>query len=268
MLSASNGEAEDEAAVAADGLATEEASEAIVPLSGAQAEAVEQSQVQIASLQAAVEAINPTGQMRTVVHLKREIATLKRRQREILKDSPAVADAFKRLRTAEAAAFRERAHIIKQTKALKHSAQKAIEDKKAAVAALAKAKRALQHEENRLACEAAIKNFPLCMVGDKDSKAGGNPARKNRFEVPDRLSQNGAAFSPSQRNDFELSKRAWDDAMAEEHTGQLAQTFAGWMRNILDAAEANAFSAFVHAETNGVHRDRVKNVLAVPGVRS
>ena len=43
---------------------------------------------------------------------------------------------------------------------------------------------------------------------------------------------------------------------------------AGWMRNILDAPEDNAFSAFVHAETNRVLRDRVKNVLAVPGVRS
>ena len=193
---------------------------------------------------------------------------MKRRQREISKDSPAVADAFKRLRTAEAAAFRERADILKQTKALKHSAQQAIKDKKAAVAALAKAKRALQNEENRLACEAAIKSFPLCMLGDKDSKAGGHPARKNRFEVLDRLAHNGAALSPSQRNDFELFKRAWDDAMVEEHKGKWAETFAGWMKNILDAPEANAFSAFVHAETNRVLRDRVKHVLAVPGVRS
>ena len=119
---------DDEPAVAADGLATDETSEAIVPLSGAQAEAVEQSQVQIASLQAAAEAIKPTGQMRTVVHLEREIATLKRRQREISKDSPAVADAFKRQRTAEEAELRERKRIVEQTKALKHSAQAALEE--------------------------------------------------------------------------------------------------------------------------------------------
>ena len=56
--------------------------------------------------------------------------------------------------------------------------------------------------------------------------------------------------------------------MVEEHKGKRAETFAGWMRNILDAPEANAFSAFVHAETNRVLRDRVNNVLAVPGVRS
>ena len=259
---------DDEPAVAADGLATDETSEAIVPLSGAQAEAVELHQAQIASLQAAVETVKHTGQMRTVVHLEREIATLKRRQREISKDSPAVADAFKRLRTAEAAVFRERADIVKQTQALKHSAQNAIKDKNAAVAALAKAKRALQKEENRLACEASMKSFPLCMLGDKDSKAGGNPARKNRFEVLDRLAHHGAALSPQQQNDFELFKRLWDDAMADEHKGKWAETFAGWMRNILDSDEANAFSAFVHAETNRVLRDRVKNVLAVPGVRS
>ena len=113
-----------------------------------------------------------------------------------------------------------------------------------------------------------MNQIPLCMLGDKDSKAGGHPARKNRLEILDRLAHNGAALSPSQRNGLELFKRAWDDAMVEEHKDNLAETFAGWMRHILDAPEANAFSAFVHAETNRVLRDRVKNVLAAPGVRS
>ena len=104
------------------------------------------------------------------------------------------------------------------------------------------------------------------MFGANDSKAGGAAARKNRWEVLDRLARNGAALSPSQRNDFELWKRSWDEAMVEEHKGKWADTFAGWMQNIVDSSETNAFSAFMHAETNRVLRERVKNVLTVPGV--
>ena len=259
---------EDEPAVAADGFATDETKEASVTLSGPQADAVHQNQVEIASLQDAIEIIRQTGAIRMVVHLERQIDTLKRRQRQISKDVPVVADAFKRLRTAEAEAFRERAHMMKKTKALKLSAQEAINGKNTAVAALAKAKRALQNEENRLACDAAVKKFPLCMLGENDMKAGGKKAKDNRFEVLDRLAHNGAALSSGQRNDFELFKRAWDEAMVEEHKGQWAETFAGWMRTVLDAPEANAFSAFVHSETNRVLRVKVKDVLAVPGVSS
>ena len=256
---------EDEPAVAADGLATAETSEAIVALSGPQAEAMHQNKVQIASLRAALETIKPTGQIKIVQHMERQIATRKRRQRAISKDKPSVADAFKRLRTAEAEAFRERAHILKQTKALKQSAQEAIKEKQTAVAALAKAKRALQNKENRLACDAAIKHFPLCMLGANDSKAGGAAARNNRWEVLDRLARNGAALSPSQRNDFKLWKRIRDKAMVEEHRGKWADTFAGWMQKIVESPEPNAFSAFMHAETNRVLRTRVKNVVTVPG---
>ena len=103
------------------------------------------------------------------------------------------------------------------------------------------------------------------MLGANDSKAGGAAARKNRWEVLDRLARNGAALSPSQRNDFDLWKRIWDEAMVEEHKGKWAETFAGWMQNIVASSEANAFSAFMHAETNRVVRHRVKNALTVPG---
>ena len=117
-----------------DGLATDAADDktsvAIVALSGQQADAVHQNQVQIASLQGAIETIKATGQLRMVQHMEREIATLKRRQRQISSESPAVADAFKRLRTAEEAEFRERLRIRTQTKALNHSAQAAIEEKR------------------------------------------------------------------------------------------------------------------------------------------
>ena len=117
-----------------------------------------------------------------------------------------------------------------------------------------------------MACGAAIKAFSLCMLGANDAKAGGAQARKNRWEVLNRLARNGAALSAQQQNDFDLWKRCWDEAMVEEHKGKWADTFAGWMQNIVDSPEANAFSAFMHAETNRVLRARVKNALAVPGV--
>ena len=62
-----------------DGLATDAAhdktSEAIVALSRQQADAVHQNQVQIASLQGAIEAIKATGQLRMVQHMERDCYT-------------------------------------------------------------------------------------------------------------------------------------------------------------------------------------------------
>ena len=87
------------------------------------------NKVQIASLQSAVEVIKATGKIRTVQHLERQINTLKRRQRNLSTGSPAVADAFKRLRIAEDIEFKEKMHIQHQMKALKQNAQVAKDDK-------------------------------------------------------------------------------------------------------------------------------------------
>ena len=125
-VAADNEEARNEEENAAD----DKTSEAICALSGQQADAVHQNQVQIASLQGAIETIKATGQLRMVQHIERESATLKRRQRQISSESPVVADAFKRLRAAEEAEFKERVRIVKQTKALKQSAHAAIDEKK------------------------------------------------------------------------------------------------------------------------------------------
>ena len=72
-----------------------------------------------------------------------------------------------------------------------------------------------------------------------------------------------AKLSPSQRNDFEWFKHTWDDAMVAEHKAQWAETFAHWMQDIVNSTEGNAFSVFMHNETNRVLRD--KKALAVPG---
>ena len=55
--------------------------------------------------------------------------------------------------------------------------------------------------------------------------------------------------------------------MVEEHKGKWAETFAGWMQDVLNSSETNAFSTFMHIETNRVLRDRFPKVLAVPGLK-
>ena len=62
---------------------TDETSEAIVALSGLQADTVHQNQVQIALLQAALETIKPTGQVRIVAHMERDCYTEKATARDL-----------------------------------------------------------------------------------------------------------------------------------------------------------------------------------------
>ena len=51
--------------------------------------------------------------------------------------------------------------------------------------------------------------------------------------------------------------------MVTEHRGEWATRFAGWVQNILDSADSNAFSKFMYDETGRVFRD--SKALAVPG---
>ena len=262
---------EGETAVAAvcDGSATDAADdktcEEIAVLSVKQAGAVHQNKVQIAALQGAIEAITQTGQLKVVQHMERYVSTLKRRQLALSSETPVVADAFKRQRLAEEQEFRDKTLMIKQTKELRKNAQTAVAAKQTALAAFAKAKRAQEDLETKHACSAAIKTFSMETLGANDSKAGGPRARRDRFEVLDRLARLGADLSPF--HDFEWWKHAWDGAMVEEHKGKWAETFAGWMQDVINSSETNAFSTFMHNETHRVFRNRYKKVLAVPGIK-
>ena len=86
---------------------------------------------------------------------------------------------------------------------------------------------------------------------------------QKRFEVLDRLARHKTGLSLAQKSDFQRWKDAWDDAMVNEHKGGWANTFAGWMQNILDSAESNSFSKFMYDETGRVFSD--STALAVPG---
>ena len=86
---------------------------------------------------------------------------------------------------------------------------------------------------------------------------------KNRFEVLDRLSRHQAGLSDAQKNDFQWWKEAWDEAMVTQHGANWADTFAGWVQNLLNATGSNAFSKFMYDETVRVLHD--SKALAVPG---
>ena len=51
--------------------------------------------------------------------------------------------------------------------------------------------------------------------------------------------------------------------MATEHGADWAATFAGWVQNIFDSTDANAFSKFMYDET--VRVLHASKALAVPG---
>ena len=51
--------------------------------------------------------------------------------------------------------------------------------------------------------------------------------------------------------------------MAKEHGANWAATFAGWVQNIFDTTDGNAFSQFMYDEMLCVLR--ASNALAVPG---
>ena len=153
---------------------------------------------------------------------------------------------------------------VRRDKDRREEAQAAIAEKAAAQDELRKAKKTIRDMESKLACNAAMKTFSIEKSGAGHPKAGGQAARKNRFEVLDRLAGgDGAKLSPSQRNDFDWRKHTRDEAMVAEHKAQWAETFAQWMQGIVNSTEGNAFSIFMHSETNRVLRDT--KALAVPG---
>ena len=58
-------------------------------------------------------------------------------------------------------------------------------------------------------------------------------------------------------------KDSWDLHMVHEYGAAWADTFAGWIQEVLDDDRSNAFSLFVHSETKRVFKDLV--ALHVPG---
>ena len=233
------------------------------PLSVGDAEAVHHANATMAALQSAIDSLRAIGQVRGVQCIEAEMTKERRKVRLLVKDSPAVSDAFLRLRRAEHQERLTNAQVADQRNERKREAAKAIADRTTAVAELRETRRKIHELEDVGACKHAIKSFTLEALGEGDDNAGGKKGRQNRFEVLDRMKRIRAGLSAGQKNDWPWFKEAWDNAMVEQHGADWASVFAKWMQGVLEDEGSNAFSHFVYNETCRVFSGTV--ALHVPG---
>ena len=263
-----------EAAVAEDGEKTSDVGDAenkklqsdtkeIVPLSAEQADKVHQVKTTIAALTTTLESLKAIGSVRPAQVVEEELKKERRRERALVKDSPAVAEAFLRLRRAEEEEAILQRRLAAEQKERKRDAAKAIADRDAAVAELRKTKRQMMEMESIRESRHAIKSYTLEALGKGSGNAGGAKGRKSRMDVLDRLSHLKAGLSAGQKNDWTWFKENWDQAMVTQHEAGWAELFGKWMQNVLDDSRSNAFSVFVYNETCRVFQDVA--ALHVPG---
>jgi hypothetical protein len=232
-------------------------------LSPAQADAVHQAKATIAALEAHLEGLRAIGSVKAVQCIEAELTKERRKVRAFVKESPAVADAFLRLRRAEDQERLANNRIADQHRESKRDAAEALTDRDAAVAELRETKRRIVEMESVSACRHAIKTFTPKALGQGSANAGGPKGRKNRFEVLDRLARLRAGLSAGQKNDWPWFKEEWDKEMVEQHGADWADLFAKWMQNVLEDGCSNAFSTFVYNETCRVFHGTA--ALHVPG---
>ena len=150
---------------------------------------------------------------------------MRRKQRQLIKATPAVADAFLQRRRAEDQDTLTRKRLAAQQQQLERDRAKAIADRNAAVAELRQHKRSIQDMEGLRACKHAIKTFTLAALGEGSSNAGGAASRNRRFEVLDPLARLHAGLSPRQKNDWLWFKESWDQEMVRQHGAKLGIDF-------------------------------------------
>jgi hypothetical protein len=232
-------------------------------LSAAQSDKVHQVQVTKSALELTIEGLKAVGAVRSVQYVEYELQKEKRKERALVKASPAVAEAFLRIRSAETQADILRARQTAQQKDRKREALKAVADLNSAVAELAKTRRLIKDVEGAAAAKHAIKTFTLDALGDGEKNAGGVKAKKCRLEVLDRLARFRAGLSVGQKNDFPWFKENWDQAMVTAHGKEWAKLFSAWVQGVLNDERSNAFSLFVFNESQRVFNGT--SALHVPG---
>ena len=147
-------------------------------LSADQAGAVHVIESTIASLEFTIESLKGMGMVRGVQCLEEEIHKQRRRERDLVRESPAVAEGFMRLRKAEAEEFLRRKRIAAQLNQRKRDAAEAIAARDAAVADMKKVRKTIQDLESTRACQMDIKTFTLEALGAGTQNAGGTKGKK------------------------------------------------------------------------------------------
>jgi hypothetical protein len=233
------------------------------PVNEQEADLLHTVRATIAGLEATSEHLRSMGAVSSVQKIEFELANERRKARRLCSESPAVAVAFSRLRRAEEQERLKNDRIADEHKQRTREAAKTLADRDAAVAGLRETKKQIQVVESIVACRHAIKTFTLQALGEGGAKAGAAKARKNRFEVLDRLSRIRAGLSAGQWNDWTWFKEAWDAQMVLDHGASWASVFAKLMQSVLEDERSNAFSTLVYLETCRVLQGTA--ALHVPG---
>jgi len=245
-------DADDEAAVADDArCAFDDAdhTDVAIPLTAEQADVVHGMKSQMAQLQESIAGLRAVGAISSMQGLELDLAKLMRRERELIRGSPAVADAFLHRRRAETRELIRRKQFAAEQNDREAAAKKAKSECDTLAAELKRHKQLLLEYENLRETKHAMKTYTVDALGKGSKNAGGAKGRDKRCEVLDRLARIGSGLSPGQKNDFVWFKDAWNTAMVEEHKELWAETFAQWMQVVLHAENSNAFSVFVYNET-------------------
>ena len=192
----------------------------IVPVTASQADEMLRSQASIGGLQAHIDGLRSMGQLRSVQLIETELKKERRRQKAFAQESPAVADAFFRLRRAEDAETLAKQRAIADENKRKRDAAATVADRDEAKAELQRDKRQLLAMENVRASRHAIKSFTVEVLGAGRATARGAKGKKHRFEVLDRLALLNVGLSAAQKNDWAWFKDAWGQHMVSLHGEQ------------------------------------------------
>ena len=261
--SASSAEEDDEPVAPVDGIELHGDNETAVAdedmdipmLSAEQADEVHKRLSTMATLEAAIELLEGTGQLRVVQVMQQELSKEKRKKRKICQESPAVAESFSRLRNAEHQSILRQQQLAQRSRALELDAKRAVQTKDDALAHLRETKRKIQDAESVSAARHCLNTSTLEQLGDSSATAGGGNGKTSRHDVLDRMARIKAGLSDAQRNDFKWFKDAWDKETVKLHGSDWAKLFMSWMQRILDDERSNAFSTFVFDETRRVFHD-------------
>ena len=236
-----------------------------IEVSAGAADHVTYSREKTSALQSAREVLLSAGLMQAVVNIDYELAKERRRLRGACKADSDVMLALARQRDEEDARERKRRRLIEDANARTTNVAKLKAAAEAAKAELKATKAAVAAAETLLETKHAMKTFALEGLGIGKKNCGGAAGKKRRAEVLDRMARLGLGLSAAQRNDFGWWKDRWDAKMSVEHGDAWPRIFAEWVQQLIADVEGgagNAFSLFVHSETNRVLADEL--ALQVP----
>jgi len=147
-------------------------------LSAEQADEVHKVRSTMATLEATIESLLGTGQLRVVQVVQQQLAKENKKKRNICQESPAVAESFSRLRKAEHQDILRQQQLAQRSRALQRDAQRAVQTKDDALAHLRETKRKIQDAESVSAARHCLKTFTLEQLGDSSPVAGGGNGKQ------------------------------------------------------------------------------------------